>query len=407
MRKKSVCDLARFGGPRLFTRPRSIAQLDAPPVEDYLAVLRESFDARYLSNGGPLVRRLEDRLRDYHQVRHCIAVANAALGLTMLIQLFARGRVGEVIMPAFSYRGLPHFAVWAGQTPRFCDADPVTHGLDPTAVEDCISNATTSILAVCNDNSPGLLNEICSVGERHGIPVIVDSVYGLGATYQGKMLGSIGHAEVYSTHATKLMNGFEGGYITTNDDALADLLRWQRNFALRGLHPASADGDNILGLNAKLNELHAALALLSLDRLGGVIERNKARHDAYRVALASIDGLDLLPHLNEAAERRSYAMAVVGVDAAWPLTRETTMKLLQAEGCLVGAYYSPPLHISWGASPHIQSLHLPVTERLAARYIKMPGGELTSLEDIAEIGTFLEFVRDNHTEISRRLEKAT
>ena len=408
MHKRAVDELALFGGPKLFASPRPIGQLDAPPVEEYLALLRVPFEARYLSNDGPLVTRLEERLQDYHAVRHCIAVANAGLGLTMLMQLFARGREGEVVMPAFSYRGLPHFAQWAGQLPRFCDVDPVSHTLDPVALERCVTDRTTSILAVCNFNSPGALDEIFAVGERRNVPVLIDSVYGLGSSYKGKLLGGFGHAEVYSMHATKLLNGFEGGYITTNDDGLAAQLRWQRKSALHGLRPPSTGGwDYVLGLNAKLNELHAAMALLSLDRLERVINRNRERYEAYRDALAPIHGVRLLPYLDSASERRNFQMAVIEVTDEWPLTRDDTLALLRAEGAAISPYYSPPLHKSPHAPTGIEVPDLPVSEHLATRFIQLPVGELVSREDISEIGSFLRFIRDNHTGVAACLKAAT
>lgn len=404
MHKRRVEDLALFGGPPLFASPRPIGQLDAPPVDAYLELLRVPFEARHLTNGGPLVNRLEEQLCDYHEVRNCVAVANAGLGLTMLMQLFARGTQGEVIMPAFSYRGLPHFSQWAGQVARFCDVDPLTHGLDPVAVEASISDQTTSILVVCNFNSPGPIDELCEVGERHGVPVILDSVYGLGCSYKGKLLGGFGRAEVYSTHATKLLNGFEGGYITTNDDNLAAALRWQRNFSLQGMRPSGAEGwHHALGLNAKLNELHAAMALLSLGRLEGVIQRNKLRYDSYRAEISAIDGLSLLPCLDEGTDRRNYQMAVLEVGQDWPLTRDQTIVLLDAEGARIGPYYSPPLHRSPHRLKGISDPTLPVAEALAARFIQLPVGELVSLDDVAEVGALLRFVRGNHAAVSAGL----
>lgn len=403
-RKVALNDLAIFGGPCLFEKPRPVGQLDAPPVEDYLELLGVPFEARHLTNDGPLVRRLEKTLSEYHGVRHCIAVANAALGLTMLMQLFASDRKGVVIMPAFSYRGLPHFAQWAGQMPGFCDVDPLTHGLDPAALEAAISPNTTSILSVCNFNDPGPLDQICEIGRKHGLPVILDSVYGIGSSFNGKSLGGFGTAEVYSTHATKLLNGFEGGYITTNDDKLAALLRWQRNFSLPGQRPPQADESGlVLGLNAKLNELHAAMALLSLMRLDGVIERNKSRYQAYATHIGTIAGLALLPSLHSAVERRNFEMVVVDVMDDWPLTRNGTLELLRAEGMAISPYYSPALHESFAATTRTPMPKLPVAENLAKRYIQLPVGEMVSLEDIDEIGALLRFVQTYGTEIANRL----
>jgi dTDP-4-amino-4,6-dideoxyglucose len=396
--KGGVDDLAIFGGAPLFSSPRPIGQLDAPDVEQYLALLRESYDARHLANDGPLLVRLEARVARLHGVKHCIALANAGLGLTMLMQLFARGRPGEVIMPAFSYRGLPHFCRWAGQAPRFCDVDARTHFIDARSAEGAVSSATTAILAVCNFNDPGDIEGICAVGRRHGVPVILDSVYAVGASYGGRMLGSFGRAEVYSFHATKLLNGFEGGYVTTDDEELARMLRWQRNFCLPGLKPAGAP-DYLLGLNAKLNELHAALALISVERIDEVIARNRARYDAYRDGLAKIPGVSLLPYAE--GERANYQMAVIEIRPGWPLTRDQTVMLLRAEGAAISAYYSPPLHRSehsgGGETPP-----LPVAEELGRRFVQLPVGELVSLEDVADLCRLLAFVAERGDAVARR-----
>jgi len=401
--KSRIDDLAVFGGPPLFTTPRPIGQLDAPQVGLYLATLKEAYDARHLTNDGPIVVKLERKLAELHGARHCIAVANAGLGLTMLMQIFSQGRHGEVVIPAFSYRGLPHFCQWAGQTPRFCDVDPHTHFLDPTALEATLGPQTTSVLAVCNFNDPGDIDGVCEVGRRHDVPVFLDSVYAAGTTYGGRMLGSFAHAEVFSLHATKLLNGFEGGYITTNNDDLARLLQWQRNFSLPGLRPDIAGTATVLGLNAKLNELHAALAILSADRLDAIIARNRARFEVYRDRLITVPGLELMPYAQ--GERVNYQMAVAEVGKEWPLTRDKTVALLRAEGAAISAYYSPPLHRSEHCPASVMPPALPVAEVLAEKFVQLPVGELVSLMDVEKICALLSFVAEHGKEMTERFER--
>ncbi len=402
--KQTTDDLAVFGGPPLFRQPRPIGQLSAPGVDRFLEVFRESYDARYLTNGGPVVRRLESQLAAIHETRQCIAVANAGLGIMMLMQLFAQGRNGEVIMPAFSYRGLPHFAQWAGQQPRFCDVDETNHGLDPQAVEACIGADTTSILAVANFNSAGRLEELCAVAARHEIPIFIDSVYAAGATHGGRMMGGFANAEVYSLHATKLLNGFEGGYITTDDDYLAEQLRWQRNFCLPGLQtPRLKDVQYLLGINAKLNEMHAAMALAALEELDAIIERNRARFQVYIEGLESLPSLSLLPY--DDGERPNFQMAVVRVDDGWPLSRDQTVRVLQAEGATISAYYSPPLHLSEHCPAGMNVHSLPVSEALGQRYVQLPVGDLVSLADAADVCALLSFISNNGADIATRLKR--
>ena len=404
MKKHNINDLAVFSGTPTFTRIRPIGQLFAPPVDEFLELLRIPYESRHLTNDGVLVRQLEEDLREYHGVRNCIAVASAALGLTMLSQVFANGRNGQVIMPAFSYRGLPHFVKWAGQQPRYCDVDPVSHCLDPGCVEDMIDKQTTSILHVCNFNSPGDIAGLCEIAGKYDVPVFLDSVYAMGCSLNGVMLGGLGKAEVYSIHATKLLNGFEGGYITTDDDNLAELLRWQRNFALPGLQPDRYDGNQyILGINAKLNELHAAMALLSLRRIDEIIERNKRRYLAYCEIIAQIPGLKILPCNDSLADKRNYQMAVIEIGEEWPLSRDQIHVLLRAEGCAINPYYSPPLYRSASMSGQPETFSLPVTEKLSKRFLQLPVGEHVTVEDIHEIGHLLEFLHLNGAEIALRL----
>lgn len=387
--KRKIDDLAKFGGPPLFASPRPIGQLDTPPIDEYLAHLRAMLERKRLTNDGPFVRELEIRLAEYHGVAHCIALASAGLGIAMLIQVFSGGTAGEVIMPAFSFRGLPHFARWAGQTPRFADVDPRTQALAPESVEGLVTERTSAILAVNNFNGPSDIEGLSQVAARHGLPLFFDSVYGIGTAYRGRRLGSFGRAEVYSLHATKLINGFEGGYVTTNDESLAQMLRYQRNFCYGSEDDIRAD--KLIGLNAKLNEPHAAMALLSLGRLEETIAANRARHDAYATACEQIAGIRLLGYPVPDDEPRNYSLVVAELTALWPLSRDTTLTLLQAEGLAINAYYSPPLHLAWGEP----DTPLPTTEYLAERFIQLPSGGLVSIDDIQKIGELLNFLSEN------------
>lgn len=382
-------DLAVFGGQPLFKFPRPVGQLAMPDVEAFLQTLKEAFDRRQLSSNGPLTLSLEERLCTFHQVRNCVTVANAGLGLIMLMRIFARSRPGEVVMPSFSYRGLPHFAQWAGQIPRFADVERETHGLNPATLN--ISAESTSVLAVNNFNSPCDIRGVSEAAAAARVPVFFDSVYGLGTTYCGKPLGSNGRAEVFSLHATKLLNGFEGGYVTTDDDDLAAQLRSARD----------------TGFNAVLNEAHAAMALRCLDDLDDVVARNEERYRAYQRLLEPLGGLVLLQYRDELTERHNYEMAVVEVRDEWPLSRDETVKVLRAENIAIVGYYSPPLHLSPHAPALTGNRSLPVSEDLSRRFFQLPVGELTTLEDVERACAFIDDLSKHGPSVAKRLRGET
>ena len=397
--KIGIHDLALFGGARLFDTPRPIGQLAAPDVEEYLALVRQAFEAGQLTAHGRLELQLEAELADYHGVRHCIALANAALGLMMLAKHFAQDRHGEVIMPAFTFRGLPHFVQWAGQMPRFCDVDRHSHTLDLASVERAINERTTSIMSVCNFNSPGDIDGLCQLAKAHRLPIFFDSVYAVGCTYRGRKLGGFGTAEVYSLHATKLLNGFEGGYVTTDDDDLAGVLRRLRN--------GTSNGTGLPGPapNARFNELHSAMALLSLRQIGTVIEGNRKRFNSYQRVVENLPGLSLIPYPDARHEVSNYQMAVLEIDNSFPLSRNQLMHLVRAEGLAISAYYSPALHQSEHCPIGLKVDPLPITEWLAGRYLQLPVGELVSIADIEHIGELLGFVCQHGVAIAERLRE--
>jgi dTDP-4-amino-4,6-dideoxy-D-glucose transaminase len=389
-----------FGGAPLFRQPKPIGQLALPDKGAYLEALRQSFNELALTEGGSVSRELEANLAAYHGTKHCVTVVNAAVGIVMLSQIFAKGRRGQVIMPAFSYRGLPHLVQWAGQMPRFCDVDTATHALDPVEVQRSIDEHTTSILAVCNYNSPGDIEGLSRIAAANGVPIFFDSVYAMGNTYQGVRLGGFGAAEVFSMHATKLLNGFEGGYITTNDDLLAATLRWQEH-----THdtPAPMGATGLVRLEGTLNEAHAALALVAHRDIDLVIAENRDRYETYRAVLPQIKGIDLIPLDNEPHERFNFCMAVAEVGEPWPLSRDETVSLLRSEGAVISPYYSPPLHRSLHCPPGLQVPELPRAEALARRFLQLPVGGLVSSEDIHRLGDLLAFVNRHGGDIARRM----
>lgn len=386
--KRELHDLALLGGNALFARVRPIGQLAQPNPRRFFELAKGCFERRRLSNNGPLVQELEARLARFHQVEHCIAYANAGLALIVVIQSLTAGRRGTVIIPTFTYTGLPHIVRWAGQTPRFCDIDRHTHTMTAATVAAAIDEATLLVLGVHQANSPCPIEALQALCDLHDVPLLFDAVHGLGAHYKGVPIGRFGRAEVFSLHATKVLNGFEGGYVTTNDGDLAALLQRKRNFGYTG--ESSIDTP---GMNGKLNELHAASALAALDDLPAILKRNRERIAAYERAFEDIPGLSWIPYPAEDASNHEFPLLQVAAD--FPVTRDVLVEILRAEGALARPYYSPPLHLQ-DAPDHPS---LPVSEALAQSIIQMPTGESVDLDDIEAIARLVRFVARHGTRI--------
>lgn len=398
MNKKNISDLAYFGGKPLFRSPRPHGQLAIPDKEAFFRIVHSIHSNSHEDNCRQLTNELEQRLCDIHQTKHCVVFSNACIALILLMDILAEGRRGEVIMPSFTYAGLPYLAQWAGQKPRFCDVDWATHTLDPENVEKSICEETTAILAVHNVNSPCWIDELEAIASQNNVPIIFDSVHAIHCSYKGYPIGRFGRAEVFSLHATKVLNGFEGGYVTLNDSSLADELRIKRNFGMNGNREVIATG-----LDARLNEFHVACALASIDRQPEIIENNKQRLLAYQRYFNDIPGLELVPYHNY-DKRMNYEYPLLVVKPSWPIKRDTLVDMLRAENALVRPYYKSQLHLkNCFYETSEQPPSLPVTEALSQLIMHMPAGELVNIKDIKKLGSLMKFIYLNSSRICERL----
>ena len=384
-RKQALSDLHLHGGPKLFDTPISTSNLVRPDVERFLAYSRRFYDAQQYTNRGPLVQELERRLAAFHQVSHCVSFSNGFWALVLAIHCLALPNKTEVVMPSLTYRRLGDAVNWAGLVPRFCEVDESTLAISAKTAEPHLGSNTALILGVhpivnCCD-AAGLEH----LAKTHSIPLLFDGVESVFETLGGRKIGTFGRAEIFSLHASKLINGFEGGYLTTDSPDLAERLSFMRGFAF-----SSPDSVLELGTNAKLNEMHAAMALASLDDLEAQVERNQKRYRIYQQQLAEFDGIRLLTF--DESEKTSYKNIVVELTEVWPLSNAQTIRYLNSEGILARTYYSPPLHSKPTAYAVIGS-PMPLTERLAKRFLLLPCGHLTSTEDILAVVDFLRFLK--------------
>lgn len=394
--KSSLDDLALFGGPKLFNRPRSTSNLLQPDVEKYLSYSRIFFDAHQFSNNGPVAQMLERRLAAFHDVEHCLVFSSGFWAIALAMRNLALEGKDEVIMPSLTYRRMADIAAWVPLKPHYCEVDPVSLAMTPETVAACINDRTALILGThpivnCCD-TVGLE----ALGQEHGIPVVFDSVESVFETVEEGRIGGFGSAECFSLHACKLLNGFGGGYLTTNNGELARTLAASRAFGFSARDYVGLVG----GLNAKLNEMHAALALASLDDLDLQVRENQARYHKYRDLLEGHPGIRLLKF--DETKQSGFKNIVVELTECWPLPRDVTIRVLNAENVLARAYYAPSLHLKSGHIPHVAG-DLSQTERLSEQFLNMPCGQRVDLADISEIISLIHFLEKNSAAVLQRL----
>lgn len=351
----------------LFDPPISASNLPSVDRQAFHSYSRIFHDAQRYTNTGPAASILERRLAEFHDAEHCVVMASGFWALVVAARAVARPGRRYVVMPSLTYRRMGDAMAWAGLIPRFCEVDPETLAMSTDSTWPFLDDDVALVLGVhpmvnCCD-----VAGLQTMAREAQVPLLMDAVESPYEVLDGRRVGSFDFPEVFSLHASKMLSGMEGGYITTNDAELAERLRLMRGFGFNG-----QDNVELFGVNAKLNEIHAAYALACLDGLEAQVPGHRARYETYQRELASVEGLRLVEY--DAGVRPSYRQIVVEIQEGWPHSRAATLAALNSEGALARPYYSPALHQKPTGYP-CDVRDLPVTDRLAGRFMLMPSGQ--------------------------------
>lgn len=394
--KRTIDELALFGGTPRFREPLHVGLPNIGDRTDLRRRIDAALDRRWLTNDGPLVRELESKLALYLGVDHCILTSNATAALEVLARALALS--GEVIVPAFTFIATAHAFAWLGLKPVFCDVLPETHTIDVGAAGALVSARTAAVVGVHLWGGGCDTAGLAQLSDRFKVPLVLDAAHAFGSTIAGNPIGGFGSAEVFSFHATKFFSTFEGGAITTNDAALARELRLMRNFGFSGY-----DQIDSLGINAKMNEISAAMGLTSLEAVPALLELNHARFQQYHAALTGIAGVRLWQP--PAGEQCNHQYVVTEISAGAGLTRDQLLALLWAENVRARRYFYPGCHRvpPYASSP---APPLPVTERLVNEVMVLPTGGAASESQVADVCELIRFALANAGALAGRIPAA-
>lgn len=389
--KLRLDDLAVFGGQPAFPAP---VYMGVPNIGDrrkFMSMVEDMFDRRMLSNRGPLAREFEGRVADLLGVKHCVATCNATAALQLAMR--STGLTGEVIVPSFTFPATPHSVQWLGMKPIFCDVDPETGNLDPDLLASVITPKTTGILAVHLWGRACEVDRLAKFARTYGVTMLYDSAHAFGCSTGGRMIGGFGAAEIFSFHATKFVNSFEGGALVTNDGALAERARMMSNFGI-----VSESEVAMAGTNGKMSEIAAAMGLISLDAMPAFIARNKENYECYKAELSGVPGMRVLTF--DERERNNYQYVVLDVDAVLAgVSRDVLHKLLQGENIMGRRYFTPGCHRT---EAYRHQVHAPLhrTEELAERLLVLPTGTSMGTAEIGRLCQVIRFVVSRADEVA-------
>jgi dTDP-4-amino-4,6-dideoxygalactose transaminase len=397
--KTRVDELAIFGAPPAFVDRLHVGRPNIGNRDRLRTRFNDILDRRWFTNNGPYVQEFERNLAAIVGVKHCVATCNATVALEIAIR--ALGLQGEVIVPSFTFIATAHALQWQNITPIFCDVDSQTHNLDPNRIEELITARTTGIIGVHLWGRPCDVEALAEIAARRNLKLLFDAAHALGCSANGRAVGCFGEAEVFSFHATKFCNSFEGGAVATDDDDLAARLRLMKNFGFAGY-----DRVVHLGINGKMSEISAAMGLTSLESRDDFIAVNRRHYQQYEAALQELPGVKLLAY--DESERNNYQYIVLELDeSVTRISRDHLLELLWAENVIARRYFYPGCH---RMEPY-RSIHpqagekLPVTEKLTEQVLQLPTGTSVEPEQIAATCQLIRLAISQGEAISRRLAR--
>jgi dTDP-4-amino-4,6-dideoxygalactose transaminase len=327
-----------------------------PPLEEYTHYLREIWDREWVTNNGTCLVELEEKLAHRLKVKHVIIVNNGTIAIQIAIK--ALGLTGEIITTPFSYVATTSTIVWENCNPVFADIDRDTLCIDPNKVEQLITEKTTAILGTHVYGYPCAVERLQSLANQYNLKIIYDAAHAFGVDINGQSILECGDISTLSFHATKVFHTIEGGAMVTNNDLLADRLRYMRNFGHNGEELFWG-----LGINGKVSEVHAAMGLVNLKHIDQIIHLRKCIVEEYDKYL---EGCNLKRPHQPPLLAYNYSYYPVVFDSEQLLL--SVKQSLNDAGIFPRRYFYPSLN----RLPYVGDYKVPIAEDISKRVLCLP-----------------------------------
>jgi dTDP-4-amino-4,6-dideoxygalactose transaminase len=340
-----------------------------PEIAERQRVVLES--GKYIL--GPEVEAFESEFAAYVGAEHCVGVANGTDAIAIALRALGIGPGDEVVVPSFTFFATVEPVVTIGATPVFCDVDPDTWLMTAATAEPAISERTRALLPVHLFGNPAPVGELMELGGPRGIKVLEDAAQARGATLDGSMAGSLGHAATFSFFPSKNLGGVgDGGAVVTSDPEVEGLARRLR---FHGSEDKRRHTET--GYNSRLDEIQAAALRVCLPHLPEWTAARRSAARAYREA-----GLGEIVPIQAETD---------GGESAWHLfvvatpERERLQQALSGAGIGARPYYEVPLYRQPAVERWAPPEPLPNTERICAEMLALPMGTALDPEAPAQV----------------------
>ncbi|MFN8673302.1 MAG: DegT/DnrJ/EryC1/StrS family aminotransferase [Candidatus Sericytochromatia bacterium] len=344
-----------------------------PPIDEYIYFLRKIWDSNHLTNHGPLVKELEEKVKSYLDINHLCFVNNGTLALQIAIKALDLKK--EIITTPFSYVATTSSIVWENCTPVFADIEVDTLTIDVKKIEPLINKNTEAILATHVYGNPCNIDEIERLALKYNLKVIYDGAHSFGVKFKKKALLEYGDISTLSFHATKLFHTVEGGALITKSEDIFHKISYLMNFGHKGKEDFFG-----IGINAKNSEFHAAMGLCNIKYITQIIESRKKITELYDHLL--LNKKLYKPRLRDDTEYNySY----------YPIIFENEISLLKAQENLNNNNIFPRRYFypSLNKLNYVKKQNTPISEDISKRILCLPLYSELNKNDIKKIAEII------------------
>lgn len=360
-----------------------VTQPTLPPLEEFILLLEEIWESKWITNNGKFHQKFEKELAEYLGVKYVSLFTNGTMALISALQVLRI--TGEVITTPYSFVATTNALHWNNIKPVFVDINKEDGNLDPEKIEAAITPHTTAIVPVHVYGNPANVEKIEEIADTYGLKVIYDAAHAFGVEKNNNSILNFGDLSILSFHATKTFNTIEGGAIICHDEKTKKRIDYLKNFGFAGETIIVAPG-----INAKMNELQAAYGLLQLKTIDNQIIKRKKIAYKYRELLKNIKGLSF--YIDFENVKHNYAYFPIFVDKDYHLTRDELYFKLKENNVFGRRYFYPLISelSPYRGLPSAKQVNLPIAIKTASKVICLPIYPTLKIKEIEFISNLIK-----------------
>jgi perosamine synthetase len=311
---------------RIMQTPKLKIPLMKPYVgTEEIEEIKKVLESGYLAQG-PKVKEFESKFAEYIGVKHAIATSSCTTALELALRSIGAKANDEVIVPDFTFPATGNIVFHVNAKPVLVDVDSSSYNIDPEGVKKAISKRTKAIIVVHLFGHSAEMGPLLEIAEKCGCYIIEDAACGLGASYEGKQIGTLGNIACFSFHPRKILTTGEGGMLVTNDDRLAEKAATLKDHGKQTkrdksqfVHP---------GYNFRMSDVLAAIGVAQLAKFDRMLKMRRELAEKYTKMLIKLN-FGIKPPYEAPWTKHTYQSYVTYVTPNYRNSRDECISILK------------------------------------------------------------------------------